>query len=618
MPAIPFIKLLRTRVAQRIFALFVLCALLPVAALAAVSFFLVEDQLNDQSHMRLQQETKALALALSEQLSLLEAGMRLVASNFNSFLIAPKVILHRELLEDVRERFTGLAVLTENDYSIISGRVEDPPPLTLDEKRHLGRGRVLLAVEASGRPSKRVLLYTYLDADREEMGTLIGEVRMENLEKVAEARSPETELTVLDARNRILFGTVFNESEVPPSFLQEARIQKSGLFPWTHDGRPHVVSRLSLPLRSSFHYPEWTVVLTASEEALLAPMGRFKRSFPVVIVLSLGLVFVLSLILIRRSLTPMETLKEATRRIAGGEIGHQIVVRSGDEFEELGSAFNHMSGKLRETQEMLVRGQRLSTMGEMAAGMVHEIKQPLTAIHGLLEFSIVTDQLSDDAKERLNVALEGVKRLDGMLNKFGSFSRISKEKMEPLAVDEVMERVRVLLAHQMEMQRIECVADYPPSLPLIEGDRQALEQVFSNLLMNAIHALEEREGSRRIELRAHASDVHVLVEVRDNGTGIPPEIRDKIFSPFFTTKGADRGTGLGMAIVESILHKHQAGIELDSRVGEGTTFRIRFAAATSPESDRTTPPAPAGTGGGSPSPGSGTEVPEPLGTVPRR
>jgi signal transduction histidine kinase len=127
------------------------------------------------------------------------------------------------------------------------------------------------------------------------------------------------------------------------------------------------------------------------------------------------------------------------------------------------------------------------------------------------------------------------------------------------------------------MKGIACSVEIEGDLPPILGDEQGLQQVFSNLLINAVDALEGEEKAQPvIKIKAYTSGGKVFAEIEDNGCGIPEEIKRSIFDPFFTTKSPDRGTGLGMPIVESILHKHQARIWMESQVGVGTKFTLVF------------------------------------------
>ena len=131
------------------------------------------------------------------------------------------------------------------------------------------------------------------------------------------------------------------------------------------------------------------------------------------------------------------------------------------------------------------------------------------------------------------------------------------------------------------MKKVHCEIEHDQDLPDIVGDMQGLQQVVSNLVVNAVDAFEgKEEGERLITIRTFTSEGKVFLEVKDNGCGIPEETLRHIFDPFFTTKGPERGTGLGLAILDSILHKHQAGIDVKSEVGVGTAFTIIFPAVS--------------------------------------
>ena len=227
---------------------------------------------------------------------------------------------------------------------------------------------------------------------------------------------------------------------------------------------------------------------------------------------------------------------------------------------------------------MLIQAAKLGTMGQMAAGIIHEIKQPLTAIYGHLQLFMM-EEPTGDSRKRLDASLKAVERLNGILTRFKSFSHMSEETMENVSVTQVIDQVYNLLEHQFNMKQIRCIIENKESLPFILGDNNGLQQVFSNLLINAVHALEDKQDDQRIiTIKAYSFEDKVFVEVEDNGCGIPKEIKKRIFDPFFTTKSAEKGTGLGMAIIESILHKHHDRISVESEIGFGTKFTIAFPA----------------------------------------
>ena len=573
------VKSFHTKVARRIFMLFIICAILPIAAVALVSFGHVKKQLNEQSKKRLLQQNKAMAVSIYERLLLLEAEIKMVASNFNSNSGNSIQTQPKALPENFRNRFRGLALITDEGNSTpLFGRIQNPPELTQAEKEHILSGKALLCHQLRLDSLPRIFMYTALDPKHLSHGVLMGEINRSHLWKAADGRPPMTEICILDQSNNILFSSLSGLVSFPGQSFREMASSHLGQFEWNHKTKAYLASYWSIFLKPNFFLPEWIVVLSESNENVLLSMAKFKRSFPVIIILSLGMVFFLSISLIRRNMVPIEILREATRKIAQGVFGHKVEIKSGDEFESLGRSFNEMSKKLKEGQALLIQAAKLGTMGQMAAGIIHEIKQPLTAIYGHLQLFMM-EEPTGDSRKRLDASLKAVERLNVILTKFQSFSHMSEEIMENLSVTQVIGQVYNLLEHQFNMKQIRCIIENKESLPIILGDNHGLQQVFSNLLINAVHALEDKQDDQRIiNIKTYSFKDKVFVEVEDNGCGIPKEIKKRIFDPFFTTKGADKGTGLGMAIIESILHKHHARISVESEIGVGTKFTIVFPA----------------------------------------
>jgi signal transduction histidine kinase len=556
------------------------CAVLPITALALISFSLVEKQLNEQSEKRLRQESKAVAVSIYERLVLLRTELKSVASTINSGFSSLLDPQEEDTTKSVSHRFAGLALVTDGvNIKPLLGQIPRPPSLTPEQRHHIASGKACLSYRVMSDGSPVIYMAVALAHGHPEHGVLLGVINRPYLWEAAERRPPMTELCILDRSRNILFASTSELKPIPMRLSGKVTPYPQGQLEWVHQGKAHLASYRSLFLHSNFLSSEWIVVLNKSKDDVLAPMADFKRSFPFIIVLSLGLVVILSMILIRKSLVPIELLRDATTKIAQGAFGHKVEINSADEFESLGRAFNDMSSKLREGQALLVRAAKMSTMGQMAAGIVHEIKQPLTAIHGLLELSLMEERLGDNRK-RLEAALGAVERLDTILTNFRSFFRMSEEMAENVFLPEVISEVCELLDHQFRTKQIRCTVECAKGVPSILGHNQGLQQVFSNILINAMDALEHKQnGQRIITVRVSPSNGTIGVEVEDNGCGIPEEIQEHIFDPFFTTKDADKGTGLGMAIVESIIHSHHGKIEIESKVGVGTRFTIAFPAA---------------------------------------
>jgi PAS domain S-box-containing protein len=245
-----------------------------------------------------------------------------------------------------------------------------------------------------------------------------------------------------------------------------------------------------------------------------------------------------------------------------------------------------------EKEAQLVQASKMATLGTMASGIAHEINQPLNVIQVCSDFfkkklsrgeKINDEDLAMMASEISN----NVERASQTINHMKDFSRQSDVKsLQLLDINKPITDVFKILGQQLRVHRIDVDMDLADDLPAVLGDHNRLEQVFINLITNAKDALDEKEMNvgnhtwkKVLKIRSFSSNKKVFVTVSDNGVGIPPDIRDKIFEPFFTTKEVGKGTGLGISISYGIIQDYGGTIEVESEVGEGTTFTLTFPAA---------------------------------------
>jgi signal transduction histidine kinase len=230
---------------------------------------------------------------------------------------------------------------------------------------------------------------------------------------------------------------------------------------------------------------------------------------------------------------------------------------------------------------------RLAALGEMAAGLAHEIRNPLGAIKGAAQCLEPRPRAGEEG-EFLDVIVEEVNRLNGVVTQFLDYARPLKQSFGTVDINEVVGRTIRLIQNEIPA-RLALVVELAESLPSVEGDPEQLKQVLINLVQNAIQALGTAPGTIRVRTRGpdrfaelRAAGEFVEIDVADDGPGIPPEQQPNIFVPFFTTK--QKGTGLGLAICQRIVKSHGGSISVQSRVGEGSTFVVRLpaVAATGP------------------------------------
>jgi len=225
----------------------------------------------------------------------------------------------------------------------------------------------------------------------------------------------------------------------------------------------------------------------------------------------------------------------------------------------------------RERFRRMLRADKLATIGELAAGAAHEIRNPLTAIKSSLQY-LESKSRDETARKLLGTALEETSRIEEILSGLLSFSRPTEIKKERHDLLESLEESLELIAFQARKQKVRIVKDLPASALLVNGDRAQLKQVFLNLLLNSLQAMN---GGGELKLEVGPADgSDLLITVSDTGEGIPEENLDRVFDPFFTTKKG--GTGLGLSICYGIVKSHGGDIEVRSQVGRGTTVIIKL------------------------------------------
>ena len=340
---------LRSKVARRIFLLFISCALLPITVLAVLSFRHVTTQLNKQSQERLAQAAKAMSMNLFERLLFLEAEMEMVAANLNSEDTTNLQTSPVEINDRLKERFEALALVVDRGQTIpLISFVPEPPPLTEEETEHLRQGRTLVNAEVRANRPGVIFMRRLIDQTNPTKGFLVGQVSDYYLWRGGEENPlpPMTELIVLDDNGGVLFSTVSGRTLFPQGVVSKMIKTHAGPFKWKHGEREYVGRYLSMYMEKEFHIPKWLVVLGESKAHVLAPMARFKHIFPLVVLLALWVVLLLSVSQIRRNLVPLERLQEGTKRIAARDFGSRVDVNSGDEFQELAESFNAMASRL--------------------------------------------------------------------------------------------------------------------------------------------------------------------------------------------------------------------------------------------------------------------------------
>jgi two-component system NtrC family sensor kinase len=305
------------------------------------------------------------------------------------------------------------------------------------------------------------------------------------------------------------------------------------------------------------------------EEALAENQLKIGAASLTAILLGGGLLW---LALAFRFSRPMSEVMSGIRRVASGDLNYRIPVHQRDEFGQLAASFNAMNQQLAAMQQGLIQSERLISMGKLAAGVAHEINNPLTGILSYAEDLQEGADPADPRRKDYEVIVREALRCRQIVRSLLDFARQDRPVRMRTHPRNLVERSLDVVARQATFRNIRFLCEIEDDLPAIEVDPTQIQQVMVNLIVNAQQAMPE---GGKIVLVAQLSKDGSQVEfsVRDEGIGIPPEIRSHIFDPFFSTKGG-KTDGLGLSICLGIVQSHGGTIDLVSEVGKGTTFRF--------------------------------------------
>ncbi len=238
-----------------------------------------------------------------------------------------------------------------------------------------------------------------------------------------------------------------------------------------------------------------------------------------------------------------------------------------------------MKEELAKTQIQLLQAEKMSSLGKLAAGVAHQLNNPLGGITLFAKLLLEEYNLEEKAKEDVRRIIKDAKRCRDTVKELLEFTRQTRHFMRPHDVNQALTRTLFLLENQALFQNITIEKDLDPSLPLVHADIQQLNHLFMNIILNAAQAMQEK-GKLTVKSYLSADNNHVCVEISDTGPGIPDDILPHIFEPFFTTKEEGKGTGLGLSLAYNIVKNHGGSIRTISKVNEGTTFIIELSQST--------------------------------------
>jgi signal transduction histidine kinase len=329
---------------------------------------------------------------------------------------------------------------------------------------------------------------------------------------------------------------------------------------------------------------EWRLIVEVpADEAF----GALRRLGSLSLLLELLLVAVLigtAVVVSRSVVAPLSRLVHASRRVAQGDRSVRVQDDTGDEIGELGHAFNEMTSALAKTtndvrelhQREIERASQLATVGELASGIAHEIKNPVVGVANGLD--IVRRRAGTDATllPIIDEMERQIRRVQGAIQELLTFARPAIPALAPVSANDLAERAIRLVQPTADKGGVRIEARLDPSHASVLADAEMIHQALINLLMNAIEATPH---GGRVDVYTRTSGDWIEIDITDTGRGISPEHLESVFKPFFTTRHT--GTGLGLSITREIIQRHGGTVALRSRLGEGTTVTMRLPAHAS-------------------------------------
>jgi signal transduction histidine kinase len=324
-------------------------------------------------------------------------------------------------------------------------------------------------------------------------------------------------------------------------------------------------------------------VLSVPLGDIFAARREVLRDTVVTAALVLVAVTLIYSVLVRKITQPLKDLSSVTMRVGERDFRPQIEVTSQDEVGDLASSFNSMFERLEANEQEIERlhkkemerADRLATIGELASGVAHEIRNPLAGISGAMRVLKKEKALSANRKELLDEVLRQIERMDKMTRDLLDYSRRSSAKLKPSSMNKILDNALYLTPFGREGSQFSIRKEFDSALPDVLADYRQVQQVFLNILINSIQATgDDGEITIKTAVRDEGGHRWAVVEISDNGVGMSPAILDKAVRPFFTTK--QEGTGLGLSIAQQIMRNHRGKMEIESKLGKGTKFSLLF------------------------------------------
>ena len=437
------------------------------------------------------------------------------------------------------------------------------------------------------------------DGQGKRVGVLLVGTRLDSLLNGIKTQAL-ADLVVFDEGFNLLAATLPADEAAQAGLVETAHLASTRSASQTYDirlsNRDYQVTYT--PFKARQEQLGWLGVVLPSTYVVAAE-ATSRNTFSLIFTLGTLGVIVIGLVLSQNIARPILKLRNFTQEVAAGNLDQQMALTRSDEIGELADAFDGMTLRLRErtreaerlyaeavqrnqelvetneqlrtTQMQLVQSEKLAAVGQLTAGIVHDVKNPLTVIKGMAELMLTEGELPVDVTDEITLIRDSALKANTILSDLLTFARQSTPDLTERDMRDTVEAALRLTAFPLRKAHIQVSRDLPAAPVMMVYDNQQIEQVLVNLITNAVQAMPD---GGRLNVSLSQSQAGVAIAVQDSGIGIPAENLSRIFDPFFTTKPEGEGTGLGLSVGYGIISNHSGRIDVDSTPGEGTTFTI--------------------------------------------
>lgn len=582
----------------------VLMSVLPLAVLGWYNVNVARENLLTTVTSHHEQSVVQVANDLSSLLSGLQNALGVFASTEGKRLAA---LPPEERINQLYAAMThmadvqGLAVVNDQGQQIarvsrfqVFEPQDSAPLLGLEERNALTKGKIYigpLQLDQNKQPTFHLLIPFTQSIDNQVSGGIYATVSLRNIVDNISSISAEKGgyIFLVDGDGRLIghedFSQVLYGRDVGKSLPPVEMVEKAKL-----GGKPITRTYVSysgqevIGSYAAVAGTDWAVIAEQPIAVALSPLQKLIQTFAIASGLLIMLVLGISLLFGRKLTYALEILKEGILRVASGEVGHKVALNNKGEIGQVIAAFNHLSQELyqkRQMEAVISQADRMATVGILAAGVAHEVNNPLATISVSVEDLL--DRLKKESadelyqKGELSTYLEAVQeqaqRCAGITGGLLDFARQREGTICSVKIDELVNKTMGFLQYRLKKESIKLVLDVPSNLPEIIIDCSGVQQVLFNLCLNALDAMKSEDT---LTIKAAVSSGHLLLSVSDTGKGISSEHLPYIFDPFFTTKEPGKGTGLGLSVCYGIITRCGGSIEVESELAKGTTVKIRI------------------------------------------